>query len=126
MEIELTKAASGILFRMFMQPAAMSPDQPYKAQDPIAKEDVIAICEWMNKSERIAKIREVQERGETTKLWEFQAAKFKLRKRYIDRIRDVCEHYKEAGKLMHNVQGYHELVMALDGKKIVLESVEED
>lgn len=120
MEISLTIPASGMIFRMLQSPHLLAPDQPYKAPDSPAAQEIVALTKWVVSG----KIAELGDEG-GQKVWKFKEYSGKLKECYIKRLKEVCEHYKNSGRLVQNCEGYEDLLAALKGEKVKLDPVEE-
>ena len=125
MEIEFTESGLSFMFRMIVSPNLLAPDQPYKAPDQPAAEDLMGLKRWLlDKDKKRAWIETESVQGG---VWKFATnLKIKMRKRYIDRLKELTKHYQGSGRLVQNVEGYEELCASLEGKKVVVESVEEE
>jgi hypothetical protein len=125
MELEFTEAGLSFMFRMVVSPNLLTPDQPYKAPDQPAAEDLMGLKRWLLDKDK--KRAWIENEGTQGGVWKFaNGLKVKMRKRYVDRLKELAKHYQGSGRLVMNVEGYEELCATLDGKKIVVESVEED
>jgi NAD(P)H-dependent flavin oxidoreductase YrpB (nitropropane dioxygenase family) len=122
MEVEFTKAATGMMFRMLHNPQTLAPDQPYKAADSIGATEIIALQYWViNKPDLAANIAKEGQLAQ----YECKAWRGKMKESFVKRLKDVAEHYKGAGRLVNNCEGYENLLTALKGEKVVIEPVEE-
>ena len=122
MDIVFTEAGLSFLFRMIVSPHTLSPDQPYSAPDQPAAQDLIGLKKWLLDEKTPNKRAWIQDAN-----WKFgDNLRVKMRKRYIERIKEMLKHYQKSGRVVNNVEGYEELSATLEGKPMSIESVEEE
>ncbi len=124
-EIKFSIPALNFAFRMLLNPASLAPDQPYKAPDEIGAKDLIGLQRWFKSKEKMAWITEVETEKGKIQQWNFKETTVGLKPRYVDRLKAMCEHHKNVGRLTQNVEAYEELIAALNCKPLEIESVEE-
>lgn len=124
MRIELSLDASTLLFRMLCAPRSLasSPDErvnEYNAKDTIAQTDCANIHRWMT-------TKVATPRDDGSGAYKMNAYNGKIKEKYVARLKEIAKHYENIGRNVTNCRAYEELLLALDGKPMVIDAVEED
>ena len=123
--VNLTPQATAFIYKMLQQPNEL-PDKPYAAPHTRAAKEIIALTDWLMGPEgkgnpKLIMVEVVVMQGMPGKKWETKGSSVEMRRKYVERLKDMCAFHKEAGMLVHNCRGYQELLAGLGGQMYSLD-----
>lgn len=118
--VDLTPQATAFIYKMLQSPNEL-PDKPYAAPSTKAAKELIALNEWFmgpdgKGNPKLITVETLVVQGTPGRKWETKASSVEIKRKYVDRLKDMCSFHKDAGMLVHNCRGYQELVAGLRGQ----------
>ena len=136
MKVAFTQLATGFLYRALFRPDTL-PDKPYKAPDEIGAAEIAKIQDWFMKTPKPGLVKRVGFADDGSEVadppdnftgkiqFQFIAKTLSLKENFVARLKQLVEHHKESGRLIHNCRAYEELRLGLIGQTLDMSDVEE-
>jgi hypothetical protein len=119
--VKITAPAAVLLWKMLNAPREI-PDVPYKAPDDVAALEITRINRWLTDPKTKLISVSVGPGGMSIA---GQPRDVEVKDRFVERMKQVCKHYENGGRLAQNCAAYMELQAGLDGRALEIEDVED-